>query len=128
MNNTNIAECAGKRRRVLIADDSAKIRNHLVGLLETLPRLEVVGEAKDGLEAVETLRALEPDVLILDIEMPKINGLEVLRQIKDTHCTVIVLTGMGDDLYREKCLELQAKYFFDKINDFDQFVTLLHKL
>jgi DNA-binding NarL/FixJ family response regulator len=128
MKSHNAHECAEKRRRVLIADDSAKTRNHLMGLLEMLPRLEVVGEAKDGLEAVETLNALKPDVLILDIEMPKKNGLEVLRQTPNRNCTVIVLTGMGDDFYREKCLELHAQYFFDKINDFDQFVTLLQKL
>lgn len=119
-----------RRQRVLIAEDSASMRQNLVDLLSDLPQMEVVGTARDGVEAIESVHLLKPDVLILDIHMPRQNGLEVLRTIRKekNHCTVIVLTKLADEFYREKCRELKADYFFDKLSGFDQFVELLKKM
>lgn len=103
------------------------MRQNLVDLFSELPQMEVVGTARDGEEAIESVQLLKPDVLILDIHMPLRNGLDVLRAIRKgkSHCTVIVLTKLADDFYREKCRKLKADYFFDKLNGFDQFVDLL---
>lgn len=69
--------------RVVIADDSALLRSVLTDLLESTKRIEVVGVAINGKEAVELVKRLSPDVLILDCEMPVMNGLEALRRIMD---------------------------------------------
>jgi DNA-binding NarL/FixJ family response regulator len=118
------------RLGVLVAEDSAATRESLSELLSGLPGMELLGLAKDGTEAMEGVRSLDPDVLILDIHMPRRNGLQVLRAVRKrkNHCLVIVLTKLSDDFYREKCRELKADYFFDKLTEFDQFVNLLKSL
>ncbi|MBF0331260.1 MAG: chemotaxis response regulator protein-glutamate methylesterase [Candidatus Omnitrophica bacterium] len=69
--------------KVLLADDSPFLRQVLRGILEASGKFEVVGEAKNGKEAIEQVKALKPDILILDCEMPVMNGLEALRHIMD---------------------------------------------
>jgi DNA-binding NarL/FixJ family response regulator len=124
-------ERVGQRRlRALIAEDSPGMRQNLADLLSGLPQMEVVGTAGDGIEAVESVHSLKPDVMTLDIHMPRRNGLEVLRIIRKekNHCVVIVLTKLADDFYRQKCRELKADYFFDKVTEFEQFVELLKQM
>lgn len=106
------------------------MRQNLTDLVSGLPRLEIVGMARDGVEAIDGVNNLIPDVLILDIHMPRRNGLEVLRKVRadQSKCVVIILTKLVDDFYRRKCLELKADYFFDKFTEFDQFVTLLKSM
>jgi DNA-binding NarL/FixJ family response regulator len=69
--------------RILIADDHPLVRDGLRKLLELQPGLAVVGEAADGLEAVQRTRELKPDVLLLDVAMPRMNGLEALQELAD---------------------------------------------
>lgn len=114
-----------RRRRVLIVEDSSKMRKNLNDIFSIFPQLEVVGLAKDGLEALQAAHDLKPDVITLDIHMPKLNGLEVLRRIKRKDCVVIMLTALTDEFYRTKCRELKANHFFDKITEFDRFLELL---
>ena len=116
-----------KKVRVLIVDDSATLRDGLTSLCSLLPQLEVVGTATDGLEALEAIRNLKPDVVSLDIRMPRMGGIDVLRAIKRDRltCTPIVLSGMADDFSREKFLELGAKYVFNKGSDLDKFLQVL---
>jgi DNA-binding NarL/FixJ family response regulator len=118
------------RLSVLVADDSAGMRQNLMDLLSGLPDFYAVKTARDGAEAMESVRLFKPDVLILDIHMPARSGLEVLQSIRKTKrvCTVIILTSLADDFYRKKCQELEADYFFDKLTEFDQFVTTLKTL
>jgi CheY-like chemotaxis protein len=71
----------GRRIRVLLADDHAVVRRGLSQMLENEPDLEVVGEAADGREAVEMARALLPDVIVMDVSMPRLNGVEATRII-----------------------------------------------
>src|SRR5919197_2543861 len=81
--------------RIVIADDHAIVRDGLKRLLESQPRYAVVAEARTGREAIRHVRAHRPDVLLLDISMPELSGLEVLQQItpelRDTK--VIILTA-----------------------------------
>src|SRR6266478_9852659 len=116
-----------RKTRVLIVDDSARLREGLTSLCSLLSQLEVVGTAGDGIEALEAIRNLKPDVVSLDIRMPKMGGVEVLQAIKRDRliCTPIVLSGMVDEFSREKCLELGAKYVFNKSTDLDKFLQVL---
>ena len=77
--------------RILIADDSLTIRDGLRGLLETQPDFQVVGTARDGLEAVGEVTRLLPDVVIIDAQMPGMDGVEATRQIKEAFPNVGVL-------------------------------------
>ncbi len=84
--------------RILIADDHALVRAGVRGLLSAAPELEVVGEAENGAEAVRLTRELQPQVLVLDLNMPGLDGFEVLRRVR-TECPsvrVLVLT-LDDD-------------------------------
>ena len=99
-------------------------------LFSALPQFEIVGEAKDGFQALEAIAELHPDVVILDIRMPKFNGLEVLKTLQEqgSTCKVLVFSQLGEELYRNKCLQLGAEDFFDKVADFDQFHRALKKM
>jgi DNA-binding NarL/FixJ family response regulator len=68
--------------RILIADDSAMIRRGVIGLLSSEASWEICGEASDGSEALAKARALLPDVILLDVSMPGLNGLEVARRLR----------------------------------------------
>src|ERR1700759_5206019 len=88
-----------KKITVLIADDHMVVRQGLRALLTTEPDIEVVGEAETGRQAVELARDLKPDLVLMDIVMPSLNGLEAARQI--TRLTpapkVLILSSYGDD-------------------------------
>ena len=90
--------------------------------------MEVVGEAKDGEEALEVFQNTHPDVLTLDIQMPKMRGLEVLRRISGSDCRVILLTAYADEMYRKKCLELNVLGFYDKITEFHDFLEFVKSM
>ena len=115
------------KTRVLIVDDSARLREGLTSLCSLQSELEVVGTAGDGVEALEAIRNLKPDVVSLDIRMPRMSGIEVLKAIRRDRlsCTPIVLSGMADKIFRQKCLELGAKYVFDKDTELEKFLRTL---
>ena len=119
-----------KKLSVLIADDSSFIRERLPGMLSELSGVEVIGQAEDGDEAIDSARSLNPDVVILDIRMPGKSGMEVLQQLKKEKPgrVVIVLTNYPYPQYRKKCLDLGAEFFFDKSADFENLFAVLKKL
>lgn len=85
--------------RVLVADDHPVYREGLVGLLNTTGDLTVVGQARDGAEAVELARTLRPDVVVMDVGMPVLDGLEATRRIleQDPATRVLMLTMLDDE-------------------------------
>jgi DNA-binding NarL/FixJ family response regulator len=105
-----------KRITVLIAEDHQIVREGLQSLLGHEADIEVVGEAENGREAVQLTRKLRPEVVVMDIAMPLLNGLEATRQIrKDSPQTrVLILSAHSDDAYVEQMIELGASGFLLK--------------
>jgi two-component system NarL family response regulator len=87
------------RIRVLIADDHELFRRGLERVFDTEPDLEVVGEAADGAEALERATTLEPDVVLMDVRMPELDGIEATQRIRDAldRVKVVMLTGSEDE-------------------------------
>ncbi len=85
--------------RVLIADDHVLVRKGLYALMSTKPDIEVVGEATDGDQAVREARTLQPDVILLDLVMPRKDGIGAIREIKQENpeARILVLTGFAED-------------------------------
>ena len=83
--------------RVLLADDHAVVRQGLRTFLDLQEDIEVVAEACDGEIAVDAARRTDPDVILLDLVMPRLDGVGALKKLRDTRARVIVLTSFGDD-------------------------------
>jgi DNA-binding NarL/FixJ family response regulator len=102
--------------RIMVADDHEVVRKGLVALLQAQPEWQVCGEAGDGREAVEKAIQLKPDILILDIGMPSLNGLEATRQILKTipNARVLILTLHDSDQVVREVLNAGARGFLLK--------------
>jgi DNA-binding NarL/FixJ family response regulator len=104
--------------RVLVVDDQAMVREGFAALLGAQPGIEVVGTASDGLEAVGEVRRLQPDVVLMDVRMPNLNGIEATRRIMslpgDSHPRVLVLTTFDLDDYVFEALRAGASGFLLK--------------
>ncbi len=110
--------------RVLIADDQALVRTGFRKILESEPDLEVVGEAGDGGEAVEAGLLLHPDVVLMDIRMPRLDGLEATRRLAGK-TRVLVLTTFDLNEYVYEALRAGASGFLLKDAPADQLVTAI---
>lgn len=113
-NGTGVGELT--RRRVLIADDNLQVRQELRTLLPLAGDIEIVGEAADGQEAVRLVQALQPEVVLMDLEMPVLDGYEATRQIKASSpsCRVVALTVHGYEAARQQAIEAGADLFLVK--------------
>jgi len=102
--------------RVLVADDHTLLRNGIRALVEDQPDILIVGEAEDGREAVRLALQLRPNVVLMDIAMPLLNGLEATRQIKREHpeINVLVLTMYDHEEYFRQMLEVGASGYIIK--------------
>ena len=113
--------------RVLIADDQALVRAGYKMILEAEPEIEVVGEAEDGVEAVEMIKRLKPDVVLMDIRMPRLNGLEATREIVaengDQPTRVLMLTTFDLNEYVYEALRAGASGFLLKDVPAEQLVA-----
>lgn len=85
--------------RILIADDHQLVRQGLIALLSVKPGIEVVGQAADGVEAVELAQALRPDIVLMDLLMPHKDGIEATREIKaeDPEARILIITSFAED-------------------------------
>jgi DNA-binding NarL/FixJ family response regulator len=101
---------------VLLAEDHAIVRQGLCALLNSDGAFKIVGEARTGREAVEMTHALRPDVIVMDIAMPVLNGLEATRQIlaADPTARVLILSAHSDDAYIERMTDVGVAGFLEK--------------
>lgn len=115
---------------VLIADDHALIREGIKQILELEEDISVVGQANDGEEAFELAEKLNPDIILLDINMPKLNGIETLRRFKDMgiKSKVIILTIHEDKEYILKTLKLGANGYLLKDSSANTLIEGIRKV
>lgn len=102
--------------RIVLADDHLLIRAGLQALLTTIPDFEVVGEAADGLEGVEIVERVQPDVCLMDITMPRLNGLQATERIRKQvrSCAVIIISMHVDDEFVQYAMRAGAKGYLPK--------------
>ena len=107
--------------KIVIADDSTLLRDRIKSLLSSMKNVFVVGEAENGVDALQLIREKEPDLAILDIRMPEMNGIEVLKKIRESKMKVkvCILTNYPYPQYKKKCIEAGADYFLSKTEDFE---------
>lgn len=116
--------------RVLLADDHTILRRSLAGLLETHDDFIVVGEAGDGQNALQQAIAIQPDVLVLDINMPIRNGLDILPDIRQQapNVKVLILTGREEDAYIIRALRAGAHGYMLKSSEEDELIAAIRNV
>ncbi|MGB9592185.1 MAG: response regulator, partial [Candidatus Kryptoniota bacterium] len=116
-----------KKIRVLLADDHAVLRAGIRALLETQPDLEVIGEASEGKMAIQRVRELQPDVIIMDIGMPGLDGLAATRQILSINpkMRILFLTQHENKEYILSAMKLGAAGYVLKRAEGDELVTAI---
>jgi DNA-binding NarL/FixJ family response regulator len=114
--------------RIMLVEDHQVVRQGLAALLSTMDDLEIVGSVGDGLEAIDTFRKVEPDVTLIDLQLPKLGGADTIRQIRSEfpQARFIVLTTFdGDeDIYR--ALQAGARAYLLKGMPLEELLTTIH--
>lgn len=119
-----------ERIKVLVADDHRVVREGLMAILKTKENIEVVGEAQDGQEAIEKVRTLEPDVILMDVSMPRMGGVEATRQIKREfpHIGIIALTMYEEQQYIFDLVRAGATGYLLKDTESSQIVEAIRAI
>ena len=102
--------------KVVIADDHAVVRAGLRALLQDTPQLELIAEASGGVEALELVKKLQPEILVLDLSMPDMDGISVTRQLKELHLItrVLILTVHEDEALLKEAIQAGASGYILK--------------
>lgn len=118
---------SSKKIRILLADDHTILRKGVRMLIDSQPDMEVVSEAKTGREAVEQARKLKPDIVIMDVSMPELNGIEGTRQICDElpHTKVLALSMHKDSVYVREILRAGARGYLLKDDEDDDLLKAI---
>ena len=116
--------------RLLVADDHALVRTGLRGLLLQAEELEVVGEAANGQEAVEQARRLQPDVILMDLVMPVMDGVEAIRTIlaEEPETRIVILTGSGADAKILDGIQAGAFGYVDKAGRAEEIIEAVRRV
>ncbi len=118
------------RIRIFLADDHRMLREGIRSLLEKVPGFELIGEAEDGEKAVASVGQLLPDVVLMDITMPFLNGLEATRMIKQQHpqVKVLILTMHETDQYLSEMLDAGASGYIVKSADIAELISAIREV
>ncbi|MFE3889876.1 response regulator [Priestia sp. YIM B13446] len=116
--------------KILIADDHHVVRKGLVFFLQTQPDLEIVGEASNGEEALKLATSLDPHIVLMDLSMPVLDGIEATKELKKQapHIQVMILTSFSDQDHVIPALEAGASGYQLKESDPDELVAAIRKL
>lgn len=116
--------------RVIIADDSDMIRERLQQMLCSNTKVQLVGSFRNGLEALDAMRTLNPDLAIIDIKMPGKSGLGILKEIRDENISVkiLMLTFYSSEFYRQQAMKYGADYFLSKVDDFEKIPAVIDEI
>jgi len=116
--------------RVLIAEDQRIVREGIVALLEDEPEITIVGEATNGVEAIELFGALQPDVVLMDLQMPVLDGPEATRRIRQDYpeARILVLTTYATDEFIFKALRAGAQGYLLKDTSADELLEAIHSI
>ena len=116
--------------RVFIVDDSKIVCKGLQQMLINIADVEIVGQAHNAQDAITSISDSKPDVVILDIRLPGLSGIDVLKDIRNKKLPirVIMLTNYPYPQYRKKCEELGADYFFDKVTEIEEIPRVIKEL
>ena len=119
-----------KNARLLIVDDHEIFRRGLRALLEPSSEWQICGEAVDGLDAVEQYKSLKPDIVVLDVSMPRLNGLEAARLIRreNPESKIVIITQHDSPQIRSAALEAGARAFVTKSAVGSELVSALRNL
>ena len=120
-------DAGGRQIRVLLVDDHAVIRQALRMLLESRPELSVVGDAENGRAALRAVEQLHPDVVLMDVVMPGLNGIEATRQIRQfaRGSRVVMLSGFVDEEQLTQALRAGASGYLMKSSDVSELVIAI---
>ncbi len=111
--------------KIFIVDNFPQIRDSLRNLLSTLKEVEIIGEAQDVPGAINLAQKLQPDIAILDINIPGGSGFDVLKELKKKNVLVIILTSYSSPPFRQKAQKEGADFFFDKSTEFEKVVEVI---
>jgi DNA-binding NarL/FixJ family response regulator len=113
--------------KVLIVEDSPIVRERLAAMIADVRNVAIVGLAGDGFQAQALFRQHHPDAVVLDIQVPGINGMDLLAQFKREQpaCVVMILTTYAFKEFRQRCAALGADHFFDKSMEFERVTEVL---
>jgi len=120
----------GSRKRVLVVDDAANLRELLTLLLETEDDFEVVGTAADGEQALEAATRLQPDIVLLDLAMPRMDGLQALPELRSRlpEARIVIFSGFDQGGLVEEALKIGADAYLEKGASVTSLVALLRDL
>ena len=115
---------------ILLAEDHKVVREGTRRLLESQSDFEVVGEASDGIEAIELAKKMKPEIIIMDVSMPRLNGIEATKQIKALYpnMAILVLTGYDDDEYVFALLEAGAAGYLLKESSGEELIDAIRQV
>ncbi len=116
-----------RKTRILLADDHAVVRQGFKMLLGAQPDMEIVGEASNGREAVESAETLRPDIVVMDVAMPELNGIEATRRLAASapHTRVIALSMHKDSVYVREILRAGARGYLLKDSGAEDLVSAI---
>jgi DNA-binding NarL/FixJ family response regulator len=115
---------------IYIVDDSKMMRERLMESVADVPGIKILGQSGDPVEALDSIRKLQPDAVILDIRLPGRSGFDVLKDLKETPGApiVIMVTNYPYRQYRQGCMAAGADYFFSKIDEFEMIRETLSRI
>jgi len=119
-----------KKIKIVIADDHLLVRTGIISLLKDMPDIEIVGEAEDGQDAVEKAKKLKPDVVLMDISMPGVSGIEATLQIKESNPSIqiLILTIYENEEYIFSSLKQGASGVLHKKVSKEELITAIKTL